>query len=103
MVIKPEETKRIARLSKLDIRDDELPSFTHALSNILDLFEQLKTADTGKVDHLSIMPNINLMHLDDDNPCRPEDHTDIIQTFSKHYDPETGEFLSPKVIDGDAS
>ena len=103
LVIKSEETQRIAKLSKLNICESELPSYTDALSNILDMLEQLKTADTGKVDHLSIMPNINLMHLDDDNPCRHEDHTAIIQNFSQFFDTSTGEFLSPKVIDDAAS
>ena len=99
MVITPEETKKIADLSKLNIAEHEMSQFTQALGNILDLFEQLQTADTSKVDHLSIMHNVKIREMSQGNPSQQEDHTGEMSIFSPYFDAQHGEFLSPKVID----
>lgn len=99
MDITAEETKKIADLSKLNIADHELTHFTDALGSILDMFAQLQTADTSKVDHLSIMPNVKIREMQQENPSQPEDHTAEMTGFSPYFDANHGEFLSPKVID----
>ena len=99
VVITPEETRKIAALAKLTIEDNEMTDFTHSLGNILDMFDRLTEANTEKVDHLSIMPNIDITTLPSDNPPGAEDHTSEISTFSSFFDETNGEFLAPKVID----
>ena len=99
LVISTEEILKIASLSNITVQEKEMPNVSRALGDILDMFEILKSADTSKVDHLSIMPNVKITLLPDSNPSANENNTQEISSFSEHFIPEKGEFIVPKVID----
>lgn len=48
-----EETKRIAKLAKLDVGEEETESFSGQLSSILDFVQKLETLETKEIKPLS--------------------------------------------------
>jgi len=47
-MISKEEIKHIAKLARIELRDEEVQKFQKELSSILDYIEQLKEADVSK-------------------------------------------------------
>ncbi|HLA19586.1 MAG TPA: Asp-tRNA(Asn)/Glu-tRNA(Gln) amidotransferase subunit GatC [Dehalococcoidia bacterium] len=49
MPLTPDEVKRIARLARVGLSDDEVAHFQVQLSEILDYFQRLREVDTEKL------------------------------------------------------
>ena len=50
MALSKKEVLKLANLAKLDLSDEELATFGHQLTEVLDYFDQLKKLDLNKVD-----------------------------------------------------
>ncbi|EOL46685.1 aspartyl/glutamyl-tRNA(Asn/Gln) amidotransferase subunit C [Enterococcus phoeniculicola] len=69
MAISEEEVKHVAKLSKLDFKQEELESFTDQLGKIIDMVELLEEVDTEGVDFTSnVIETINVMRQDRAQP-----------------------------------
>ena len=69
MAISEEEVKHVAKLSKLDFKQEELESFTNQLGKIIDMVELLEEVDTEGVDFTSnVIETINVMRQDRAQP-----------------------------------
>ena len=95
MTLDADTVKHIARLSRLEVTDNELEKVTHDLAGILELVEQL-----GAVDIAGLEP---MAHpLDMTQRLRPDvvtesDRRDQFQAVAPTV--EEGLYLVPKVID----
>jgi aspartyl-tRNA(Asn)/glutamyl-tRNA(Gln) amidotransferase subunit C len=49
MSLQKEDIEKIAHLARLAISDEDVPKYTHNLSNILELVEQMSAVDTEGV------------------------------------------------------
>lgn len=95
----PEVTRKIARLSKLRLTDDEIERYTGELAKILDFVAQL-----SEVDVTGVEPTIHGIPLEprfrEDNPITlPEEETKLIVACSESalYD----QYKVPQVIGGE--
>lgn len=69
MAISEEEVKHVAKLSKLDFKQEELESFTNQLGKIIDMVELLEEVDTEGVEFTSnVIETINVMRQDRAQP-----------------------------------
>jgi aspartyl-tRNA(Asn)/glutamyl-tRNA(Gln) amidotransferase subunit C len=61
-----EEIKKVAKLSKLELTDEEMKKYQTELSGILDFFEKLKEVDTDGVEPLSQVTGLeNVLRTDE--------------------------------------
>lgn len=97
-VTKP-EVINTAKLANLAISEDMIPELQDSMNKIVAMFDQLSAVNTDQVKHLDILQKTELETLNDNNPARDEDNTDILNKFAIDFDNSTGEFLAPKVID----
>lgn len=49
MSLKPEQVRQVARLARLEVRDDEIEHYADQLSSILQMVDQLSAAETEDV------------------------------------------------------
>ena len=91
-MISVEEVKKIARLSCLELTDEETEQYAREFNTILDHFEVLKTVEVGDdLEESSIhLPREGRVDERKTSPVSPED-------FSPYL--ENGFFKVPKVID----
>ncbi len=92
--ITSEEIKKLASLSKLSIADDEMETYSHQLSDILDYVSQLKNVDTQNIE-----PLLNVLdQVNDSKPDEPQ--PSITQKMAlKNAPNKKGEFFQvPEVI-----
>lgn len=95
MSIERDEVKKVAHLARLAITDDKVDEYTHNLSNILAMVEQMEQADVSNVAPLS-------NPLDAVQRLRPDLADSEIQRDDwQKVAPETenGLYLVPKVIE----
>ena len=95
MKIDKNTTLKIAKLTRLKIKDSEIAEFSGQLSSILDWVEQLNEVNTEKVEPLS---NISLSKL----PKREDISENINNTkeiLSNAPDKLEGYFAVPKVVE----
>lgn len=52
MAVTSEDVRKIAQLSKLTFKDEEIEKFTHQMNEILDYMEQLNEVDTDTIEPL---------------------------------------------------
>ncbi len=92
-----DEVKHIAKLSKLNISDDELEYYVTEMDKIIGYFELLSKVDTKNVEPMTHVNNINnIMRDDKSNPSL--DNSDAIKNCSDTF----GQFIKvPKVLDKD--
>ena len=65
MAISKEEVKRVANLSKLSFKEEELDMFTEQMSQIIEMMERLEEVDTEGVAFTSnVTKEINVMRED---------------------------------------
>ena len=65
MAISKEEVKRVADLSKLSFKEEELDMFTEQMSQIIEMMERLEEVDTEGVAFTSnVTKEINVMRED---------------------------------------
>ena len=97
MALSDQELKEIAYLARINIKEGDFSSLKKELDEILDLFEQLKEADTATVEAMS-------HPLDLSQPTRKDEVTEdnLREELLKNAPSvKSGLFLVPKVIDGE--
>lgn len=94
MALSEKDVRYVARLSRLEITDEEAGKYTQQLSSILSYIEQLNELDTKDVEPLTHV-------LDLKNVFRP----DVVQpsltqaeVLSNAPDPQAGHFRVPKIM-----
>jgi len=65
MPVTLKDVEHIAKLARLEFTEEEKQKFTHQLNEILAYMEQLNKLDTGKVDPLSHVIELNNIFRDD--------------------------------------
>ncbi len=90
-----EKVRKIAHLARLALTPQEIPSYAHTLSNILDFVEQMNAADTKDITPMA--------HPLDATARLREDivtETDLHETFQAIApQTEAGLYLVPEVIE----
>ena len=89
---RPEEVRKIARLSSLELTDKETEVFAEQFSGILDYFALLKTADIPET-----VTDVNESHLRVTREDKMEKSLVSPEHFSSYL--ENGFFKVPRVID----
>jgi aspartyl-tRNA(Asn)/glutamyl-tRNA(Gln) amidotransferase subunit C len=90
-----EQVKQVAKLSRLDLREDQLAAFADQLSAILQYVEQLNQLDTTNVEPLAhCLPVHNVLR---DDEIKPSLGTQKVLANAPDRD-ETF-FLVPKILD----
>ena len=88
----PEEVRKIAHLSSLELTDKETKVFAEHFSGILDYFELLKTADIPET-----ATDVNESHLCGTREDKMEKSSVSPEQFSSYL--ENGFFKVPRVIE----
>lgn len=93
-MLKPEEVRRLARLARLRVAEEELPSVAGELSKIVRLMDQLAEVSTGGVEPLVHALDLqNVLAADQVEMSLPRD--EALQNAPSH----DGEcFLVPPVL-----
>jgi aspartyl-tRNA(Asn)/glutamyl-tRNA(Gln) amidotransferase subunit C len=89
------DVEKIAHLARMALDEEQIDSYTTALSNILGLVEQLEAVDTDNV-----TPMAHPLHMTQRlraDQVTEEDHRDENQAIAPKV--EAGLFLVPKVIE----
>ena len=95
MVLKKEDIKKIAQLSKIEVGEHETLELQTDLNNILLMIDQLKKINTESILEMSHPLSEKLMERGDDAI-----RADISKiTFANAPNEKNGYFLVPKIID----
>jgi len=95
MSLSPDQIRRIARLARIAVREDESATVLERLNRVLGLIDQLQAVDTGDIEPMSHA-------LDVVQPLRPDavTETDLRGLFQAAAPAvEDGLYLVPKVIE----
>lgn len=95
MSLKDDEVVKIAHLARLFVADEEIPRYARELSNILQLVEQMKTADTSGVTPMA-HPLDARQRLRPDAVTESDQHR-LFQSVAPAV--SDGLYLVPKVIE----
>ena len=93
MKVSAEEVKKIALLSRLEIKEDRVEAVQHQLSDILSYMELIEQADISEVEPTAHASMSNVMR--DDVPQESLPNEDALQNAPEA---EGGYFKVPKVI-----
>ena len=94
-MITPEDVKKVASLSRIHLRDDELEQLTKDLEKILDYINKLEKLDVSKIDPTShVLPLKNVYRKDELEEPLPQQ-----QALKFAVEKENGSFKVPKVIE----
>ena len=95
--ITTDEVKHIAKLSKLEIPDEELDYYSNEMDKIINYFSRLREIDTSQVEpmtHVSDKKNI----VSEDNSEDSLNVSDVIKSSPDTF----GNFIKiPKILDQD--
>ncbi len=95
MSITPNDTQKIARLSRIRMSDDDITHYTSELNNILGWIEQLQEVDTTGVEQMTSVCEMKL-------PMRQDKVTDggyQKKILANAPDNDYGCFVVPKVVE----
>ena len=95
MSLEAEDVKKIARLARINIEDRDIGHYTEELSVILDLVEQMNSADTANVLPMA-HPLDQSQRLREDSVTERDQH-ELFQAQAPLV--EVDLYLVPKVID----
>ena len=95
MIIKREEIEKLATLSRISIDEKTITDVTERLSSVLDLVDQLKTADTDSVEGISRPFQVSQRLREDE--VTETNQRDKFQAIAPAMD--NGLFTVPKMID----
>jgi len=95
MALDKSEVKDIAHLARIAINEDKIPEYASSLSSILDLVEQLQSADTDDIEPMA-HPLDATQRLRED-AVTESNHREEYQSIAPAT--EDGLYLVPKVID----
>ena len=92
-----DQVRRIAKLSRLKLSEDEIQTYAAQLSRVLDYFNQLDAIDTAGVAPLDHpLPTANVLRAD-----RPHESLDAETALRNAPQREGFCFRVPKVLDQD--
>ena len=94
-MIDKKEIYKIAKLAKIDIKDEELEMYSNQISKILGHIEELNNVDTSEVDEFSGSMLNDYQNLRDDVPTKSLDRDEVV---SLAPDTDGVYFKVPKVI-----
>lgn len=95
MSLSEKEVRKIAKLSRIKLKDEEVGHFQEELSNILKWVEQLQEVDTKKVPPMASVVNMQSPSREDkvtDGNCRDD-------VLANATDSQYGYFVVPKVVE----
>ena len=95
MIIKREEIEKLATLSRISIDEKTITDVTERLSSVLDLVDQLKTANTDSVQGISRPFQVSQRLRED--KVTESNQRDKFQAIAPAMD--NGLFTVPKMID----
>ncbi len=90
----PDDVRRLARLARLDLDEEEVSAFTRQLGDILEFARQIQSVDTAEV---TDAPAVGLPPLREDTPGASLSRTDVLAAAPDH-DAASGLFKVPRVI-----
>ena len=94
MALTEKDVRYVARLSRLDVTDEEATKYTQQLSSILSYIEQLNQLDTKNVEPLShVLDMKNVFRKDEVKPSLTQ-----AEVLSNAPDPQSGHFKVPKIM-----
>jgi len=93
--ITAEEVKKVSRLARLQLSEQEIQLFTQQLGTILDYVQQLQRLPTDAVPPTShVLPLVNVLRADEMQPCLEAEQVSAMAPARK------GRFVQvPKVIE----
>jgi len=89
------QVKKIAKLTRIKLDDNEVKHYQAELSNILDWIEQLSEVDTDGVDDMTSVVNVG-------SPMRRDEITDgncVDDVLANAPDSKYGYFTVPKMVE----
>ncbi len=95
MSLDADQVRRVAELARLAVDDAELPLYAQELSSILDMVDQLQSADTKGVEPMAHPLNMVQRLRADEVSERPD--RDAYQALAPQA--EGGHYLVPRVIE----
>ncbi len=95
MSLEKEDVEKIALLARLQISEQDIPDYAQQLSSILDLVEQMNSADTSDVMPMA-HPQDEVQSLRADEITEPN-RRDLYQCGAPSV--EAGLYLVPRVIE----
>ncbi len=96
MSISEQEIAKVARLARLRLNEKNIVTYTHSLSNILDLIAHINNCDTTKVEPMSSPFRDATLTLRADEVIR-SNHRDFWQSLAPLI--AFGLYLVPQVIE----
>jgi aspartyl-tRNA(Asn)/glutamyl-tRNA(Gln) amidotransferase subunit C len=94
-----EQVRQVAKLSRLDLSEDEITQFSGQLSEILEYIEKLNQLDTSKVEPLAhCLPINNCLREDIVKPSLGTE-----KTLANAPDRDEQFFIVPKILEGDST
>ena len=94
MIVDPDQVRHIARLSRIDLEEEEIPLFVEQFCRILDHFDKLKQIDTDDVEALSHTQELENVLAED----ILKESFDPKLALQNAPDQEDGYFKVPKVL-----
>ena len=95
MSLQPDQVRTVARLARLALRDEDLPTYVRNLSDILDMVARLNAVDTPGVTPLAHPMDV-VQRLRADTVTEP-DLRERFQSIAPQV--ESGLYIVPKVIE----
>jgi len=93
-----EQVRQVAKLSRLDLSENEISQFSTQLSAILEYVEKLNQLDTANVEPLAhCLPVNNCLRADEIKPSLGTG-----KTLANAPDKDEQFFIVPKILDGDS-
>tara|TARA_R110000787_G_scaffold12074_23_gene39307 strand:- start:531 stop:818 length:288 start_codon:yes stop_codon:yes gene_type:complete len=95
MSLNADQVRQVARLARLEVRDDEVDHYATQLSRILDMVDQLAAVDTG--DTLPMAHPLSMVQRLRADEVTETDRREVFQSNAPAV--QDGLFLVPKVIE----
>ncbi len=95
MSLSPDEVRNVAKLARLHLREEEVPRYARNLSDILQLVEQLNSADTSQVEPMAHSQDLS-QRLRPDRVTETDQRAQFQAIAPQVQD---GLYLVPKVIE----
>lgn len=95
MTLETKDIQKIAKLARIEVKEDELEKYQESLSAILDLANELSEVDTDNVEPMTSVADISLRLREDvvNDGGYPE------KVLSNATEAEEGFFTVPKVVE----
>lgn len=95
MSVDQDTVRRIARLARIAVRDDELPALANELNNLLEWVEQLSEVDTNDVEPMTSAVAVT-MKMRDDVVTSGDLHKEVTANAPQSED---GFYVVPRVVE----